>query len=151
MQNIPNWSQQNFAHVMTVTLPWRVQNFVVIGKVHFKPEHCKIWSNFKFDRNIVSGTVAWSESSMMKDISCPMSLIARFMGPTWGPPGADRTQVGPMWATWTLLSGMFLCWEMIKTSIYSLKSPEINYCFPQGRILGTCTIFFRKDRKCKCV
>ena len=31
--------------------------------------------------------------------------MARFMGPTWGPPGADRTQVGPMWATWTLLSG----------------------------------------------
>ena len=33
------------------------------------------------------------------------TLIARFMGPTWGPPGADRTQVGPMWAMWTLLSG----------------------------------------------
>ena len=27
------------------------------------------------------------------------------MGPTWGPPGADRTQVGPMLTTWTLLSG----------------------------------------------
>ena len=27
------------------------------------------------------------------------------MGPTWGPPGANRTQVGPMWTTWTLLSG----------------------------------------------
>ena len=27
------------------------------------------------------------------------------MGPTWDPPGADRTQVGPMLATWTLLSG----------------------------------------------
>ena len=25
-------------------------------------------------------------------------LIAMFMGPTWGPPGADRTQVGPMLA-----------------------------------------------------
>ena len=25
------------------------------------------------------------------------SLIARFMGPTWGPSGADRTQVGPCW------------------------------------------------------
>ena len=25
-------------------------------------------------------------------------LIARFMGPTRGPPEADRTQVGPMWA-----------------------------------------------------
>ena len=24
------------------------------------------------------------------------TLIARFMGPTWGPSGADRTQVGPM-------------------------------------------------------
>ena len=27
-----------------------------------------------------------------------ISLIARFMGPTWGPSGADRTQVGPMLA-----------------------------------------------------
>ena len=26
-------------------------------------------------------------------------------GPTWGPPGAGRTQVGPMLAPWTLLSG----------------------------------------------
>ena len=34
------------------------------------------------------------------------TLIARFiMGPTWGPPGADRTQVGPILAPWTLLSG----------------------------------------------
>ena len=32
-------------------------------------------------------------------------LIAEFMGPTWGPSGADRTQVGPMLAPWTLLSG----------------------------------------------
>ena len=34
------------------------------------------------------------------------SLLERFMGPTWGPSGADRTQVGPMLAVWTLLSGM---------------------------------------------
>ena len=33
------------------------------------------------------------------------TLIARFMRPTWGPSGADRTQVGPMLAPWTLLSG----------------------------------------------
>ena len=32
-------------------------------------------------------------------------LIARFMGPTWGPSGAYRTQVGPMLAQWSLLSG----------------------------------------------
>ena len=33
------------------------------------------------------------------------TLIASFMGSMWGPPGADRTQVGPMLAPWTLLSG----------------------------------------------
>ena len=34
------------------------------------------------------------------------ALIARFMGPTWGPSGADRTQVGAMLAPWTLLPGV---------------------------------------------
>ena len=33
------------------------------------------------------------------------TLIARFAGPTRGLSGADRTQVGPMLAPWTLLSG----------------------------------------------
>ena len=31
--------------------------------------------------------------------------IARFMWPTWGPPGPCRPQVGPALAPWTLLSG----------------------------------------------
>ena len=35
--------------------------------------------------------------------TCPH--IAKFMGPTWGPPGSCRPQVGPMLAQWTLLSG----------------------------------------------
>ena len=34
------------------------------------------------------------------------SQIARFMGPTWGPPRSCRPQMGPMLAPWTLLSGM---------------------------------------------
>ena len=45
--------------------------------------------------------------------------IASFMGPTWGPSGADRTQVGPMLAPWTLLSGrcMYKLWrDMIITN-----------------------------------
>ena len=33
------------------------------------------------------------------------TLIARFMGPTWGSSETDRAQVGPMLAPWTLLSG----------------------------------------------
>ena len=39
--------------------------------------------------------------------------IARLMGPTWGPLGSYRPQMGPMWAPWNLLSGYdcpFLKW-----------------------------------------
>ena len=32
--------------------------------------------------------------------------ITKFMGPTWGPPGSCRSQMGPMLAPWTLLSGL---------------------------------------------
>ena len=31
--------------------------------------------------------------------------ITKFMGPTWGPPGSCRPQMGPMLAPWTLQSG----------------------------------------------
>ena len=34
------------------------------------------------------------------------SQIAKFMGPTWGPSGSCRPQMGPMLAPWTLLLGM---------------------------------------------
>ena len=37
-----------------------------------------------------------------------VSLIASFMGPIWGPSGADRTQVGPMLAPWILLSQWYV-------------------------------------------
>ena len=56
VKNMLNRSQRNFAH----TPSWRVQNFVVISRVHFKLEHRNIWSHFEFDPNIVSGTGARS-------------------------------------------------------------------------------------------
>ena len=31
--------------------------------------------------------------------------ITKFMGPTWGPPGSCRPQMGPMLVPWTLLPG----------------------------------------------
>ena len=37
------------------------------------------------------------------------------MGPTWGPPGSCRPQMGPMLAPWTLLSGVSyhgICWQV---------------------------------------
>ena len=34
------------------------------------------------------------------------SQITKFMGPTWGPSGSCRAQMGPMLAPWSLLSGL---------------------------------------------
>ena len=42
------------------------------------------------------------------------ALIARFMGPTWGPSGGDRAQVGPMLAPMNFAIWVFL--ELIKLS-----------------------------------
>ena len=56
------------------------------------------------------------------------------MGPKWGPSGADRTQVGPMLAPWTLLSGsvlLALCGET-PCMLCSVRTPQ-NY---QARALG---------------
>ena len=46
-----------------------------------------------------------SEFNTGYTIYAVITLLARCMGPTWGPTGAHRTHMGPMWATWTLLSG----------------------------------------------
>ena len=43
--------------------------------------------------------------SVVKHLQWLWTITARFIGPTWGPSGADRTQVGPILAPWTWLSG----------------------------------------------
>ena len=58
VSNILDRSQRYFAHVTTVTLSWRVQNIVVIGRVYFTLECFEFSSNFEFDRNMLSGTGA---------------------------------------------------------------------------------------------
>ena len=66
------------------------------------------------NRNSDSPAATWwvflyiSPIQTMMERSYIPSLIARFMGSTWGPPGADRTLVGPMLAPWTLLSGLMV-------------------------------------------
>ena len=44
--------------------------------------------------------------NLIAELTIASSQIARLMGPTWDPSGADRTQVGPMLIPWTLLSGI---------------------------------------------
>ena len=59
------------------------------------------------------------------------TLIASFMGPTWGPSGADRTQVGPMLAPWTLLSGVVPVYpKNYAYSVYILLCFSKSWFFP---------------------
>ena len=73
--------------------------------------------------NIVNWTLKnrfqWNHTfSFTKIWKCP--LIARFMGPTWGPSGAVMTQVGTMWAPWTLLSGSSRRWRPLCLGLHVL-------------------------------
>ena len=71
--------------------------------------------------SLMSGLAIESGRRQECYVSQRSGKIARFMGPTWGPPGDDRTQVGPMLApwSWTLLSGVarrnvYLYWKECK-------------------------------------
>ena len=67
-----------------------------------------------------------------------VTQIAKFMGPTWGPPGSCRPQMGPMLSPWTLLSGVVaagcalqcrLSSVSYKTNASSCHHRESNYVF----------------------
>ena len=83
--------------------------------------------------------VYWKQSTKKgpwwPDSECPycdwikVSPIARFMGPTWGPFGADRTQVGPMLDPWTLLSGVIF--QVSARRQYLCKSCEIYFPYDE--------------------
>ena len=66
--------------------------------------------------------------------------IARFMGPTWGPPGSCRPQMGPMLVPWTLLLGMLTC----RRNIMDILSPLPVLCERTPLVVS-----LSKDRLCK--
>ena len=60
-----------------------------------------------------------------------LPLIARFMGPTWGPSGAHRTQVGPMLAK-NFGSG---CWSDLMLYYGSIQHGiEYSITMPNGKV-----------------
>ena len=61
--------------------------------------------------------------------NCLTTLIARFMGKTWGPSGSDRTQMGPMLAPWTLLSWKVRVTNGLVTSKHTVISQIIRGLF----------------------
>ena len=48
------------------------------------------------------------------------SQIAKYMGPTWDPPGSCRPQMGPKLAPWTLLWGILWCCLFLRPTIRQL-------------------------------
>ena len=63
---------------------------------------------------------SWHYDNLSLQCCTLVSLRARFMGSTWGPSGADRTQVGLMLAPWNLLSGMLLTLTFSKLHIQNI-------------------------------
>ena len=69
--------------------------------------YCRVLS-FRGTATLTSQQVrCFLDASFSRSVT---TQIARFMGPTWGPPGSCRPQVGPMLAPQTLLSGQFKAW-----------------------------------------
>ena len=61
------------------------------------------WSKV-FIRNVRSDIARYRLIFVLIKGATQPTQIAKFMGPTWGPPGSCRSQMGPMLAPWTLLS-----------------------------------------------
>ena len=96
-------------------LSWRAQNIVVIGWVYLKLERSAFSSNFEFDRNMLSGTGAWTDVA---------SLWIRSL----------RTYIHEVWQkTDNIFKCIFLnenVWISIKISLkFVLKGPINNTHF----------------------
>ena len=68
--------------------------------------------------------------------------IARFMEPTWGPPGSCRPQRGPMLAPWTLLSGKGLYQPLC---VGALSQLHLLCVFPAGLVIWQQYVFGRPN------
>ena len=84
-------------------------------------------------------------------------LIARFKGSTWGPSGADRIQVGPMLAPWTLLSGSWhltssetrlLFQQRLQADNKGTSKVHIQPTSQKGSIWESTSIWRRQNKPC---
>ena len=82
-------------------------------------------------------------------VSCnETAQIVMFMGPTWGPPGSCRPQMGPMLAPWTLLSGSVdpdLSCHMPSPGQGVLEYSRLNKMAAKFRDISTCFLLNEND------
>ena len=97
--NVPGWS------LMGVWRPDDNFNSLEIEYQHHTSLNMCImadhvtWTFWAFVKSLFS--IKAFKLGMLRDLT----QIARFVWPTWGPPGSCRPQVGPMLTSWILLSG----------------------------------------------
>ena len=98
-------------HLKISSGKWRRGGWVGVGGVGVgdglsgqdsNPFHFHKMQGLHFHQNF---TEVWFEGFDIKPYT-DISQIAKFMGPTWGPHGSCRPQMGSMWAPWTLLWGI---------------------------------------------
>ena len=93
-----------------MTLSWRVQNIVVIGRVYSKLERSEFSSNFEFDRNMLSGMGAWATHNNSTMFEWPPWSI-------WLPLNSSNLDPRP-----SLLKIRFQCWKQAGHSSMSVTS-----------------------------
>ena len=75
---------------------------------------------------LVQSTLAWCPRWITNrhraELFVKSPQIARFMRPTWGPPGSCRPQMGPMLAPWALLSGTVTKWTVYRENFWYWES-----------------------------
>ena len=83
-------------------------SFVVIGGTDNDNLWCDQWRQSWYDRNCHSSVISNGRQAKRHAMITPpsykvlglifetLSQVARFMGPTWGPPGSCRPLMGPM-------------------------------------------------------
>ena len=70
------------------------------------------------------------------------SRIARFMGPTWDPPGPCRPQMGPMLAPWTLLSAVL---TRNSSSLVPHSTILTRYILLQSNVISFRYVYIQSD------
>ena len=88
-----------YKYIYIYMMHYKISRFDVIFIFGNSPMETAFWQIEKLMRNTIPLIVVLSHR-------CISALITRFVGPTWGLPEADETQVGPVLAPWPLLSGM---------------------------------------------
>ena len=102
---VPTWWTQTNVHTWTYlsqftcwSRHWHVNTilthpYIIIKMAFEKSHHTLSNTHYKYTgTNLINRFIE-------------VTQMTTFMGPTWGPPGSCRPQMGPMLAPWTLLSG----------------------------------------------